>query len=148
MLSVVKIQCPHCGAHGQLLLPQVLSIVVGSCPECEGASVVFNGHILPLEKDIMENGSIEDVREHLMDTLTISLEDQVTDVLDQAADRAQKAARAADSNEPEKPAVSEKQAKKPHKFRQDHISEYECEVFMGKELVLLDNANYFHAVFG
>ena len=70
MLSLIEVQCPHCGARGQIMMPPVGAIIIGPCPQCNELVVVFCGHVLPLEKEIMETGEVEERREHLLHVLT------------------------------------------------------------------------------
>jgi len=81
MLSLIEVVCPHCGAHGQIVLPPVGTIIVGPCPECQGLVVVFCGHILPLDKSIMLDGTVQQKRDHLLAIFTEFLKDRIAQMI-------------------------------------------------------------------
>jgi len=144
MLSVIEVQCPHCGVRGQLMLPPVGALIVGPCPECDGLVVVFGGRVLPLDKDIMLNASFEEKRQHLMAVLTDFLEDRVVQLLNQVPD----AGEAPDAvAEIEGDGLAQADDESPAGGR-DAISASEKEAFVQIDLDLIDNPDYFRAIFG
>ncbi len=83
MLSMIQVNCPHCQAKGQVMVPPIGSLVVGPCPHCKGLLAVFCGSALPLDKDVFEYGSHEDRKEHLMSVLVSFLASRIEPVIDQ-----------------------------------------------------------------
>ena len=81
MLQLIEVQCPHCGAKGQIMVPPIGAMIIGPCPQCKEMVVVFCGQVLPLDKDIMQGGELEERREHLMTVLTDFLRDRVGKLL-------------------------------------------------------------------
>ena len=77
MLSLIEVTCPHCGARGQIMLPPLGAIIVGPCPECQGMVTVFCGRVLPLDRDIMVSGKPRQKRQHLMDVITLFVNERV-----------------------------------------------------------------------
>lgn len=77
MQSILNIVCPHCQAKGRVAAPPVGALVIGPCPKCNELVMVFSGKALPLEKDVIINGNAEDKRQHLMEVLTMFLDQQV-----------------------------------------------------------------------
>ena len=150
MLSLIEVTCPHCGAHGQIMLPPVGTIIVGPCPECQGLVVVFCGHVLALRKETMLHGSREEKREHMLAVLTDFLKDRINQMI------AEDAAQAGDASSedkadlleggnigivPAEPAGRNSQQAVP-------ITEQEFSTFANVELKLLDNGDYFRSIFG
>lgn len=148
MLSLIEVKCPHCGAHGQIMLPPVGTIIIGPCPECQGLVVVFCGHVLPLAKEIMVQGTISEKREHLVSVLTEFIRERVEFMIAEegATDDATTSDGAeAEDVEPAKRAVppDEKSARVVHA----PISDEEIRSFSRVELKLLDNSDYFKTIF-
>lgn len=142
MVSLISVQCPHCGAQGQILLPPVGSIIIGPCPECKELVAVFCGQVLPLDKHIMENADVDEKRSHLLEVLTDFLEDRVGKLMtDDGAipeDYEEYDGPEPDSEEPER--LASKQVAK-------EISQGEVDQFLDVDLKLLDNQAYFKSVF-
>ena len=146
MLSLIEVQCPHCGARGQIMVPPVGAIIIGPCPQCNELVVVFCGHVLPLDKETMENGTTEDRRDHLLQVLTEFLQERIVKLLsddlefeegefrDPASLESGSQAEAASSGEADEPQANP-------------ISQTEFERFTDVDLKLLDNKAYFKSVF-
>jgi len=131
MLSLIEVQCPHCGARGQIMVPPVGAIIIGPCPQCSELVVVFCGHVLALDKEIMENSSTENRREHLLSILTGFLQDRIAKLLSDD-----------EGNPVDTSGVEENQAAEV-----SPISQMELERFTDVDLKLLDNKAYFKSVF-
>jgi hypothetical protein len=86
MLSLIEVQCPHCGAQGQIMVPPIGSIIIGPCPQCKELVAVFCGQVLPLDKFIMESGSVEERHEHLVGILTDFLHERIGRMLTDEAE--------------------------------------------------------------
>ena len=163
MLSLIEVICPHCGAKGQIMLPPVGAIIVGPCPECKGLVVVFCGQVLALDNEVMLNGSIEEQRDHLMNVLTTFLQDRVVDLVSEQADPSGVSALSdsVDMTEDDgAPVQTPKHSPEAAHEQNDSelqevtrptgrgISDDEKRAFVDMELRLLDNKNYFRAIFG
>ncbi|HOZ49282.1 MAG TPA: hypothetical protein PLO37_25200 [Candidatus Hydrogenedentes bacterium] len=157
MLSLIEVKCPHCGARGQLMLPPLGSLIVGPCPECEELVVVFCGCVLPLEKEIMLHGDVEEKRDHLVQVLTGFIEDRVSQMLKNAleererteadeldeADEAERHEHEGDLEE-----IPEDIPELPSTPKNAVISRCEVDDFVRVDLNLIDNRDYFRAIFG
>lgn len=152
MLSLIEVTCPHCGARGQIMMPPLGSIIVGPCPQCEELVVVFCGRVLPLEKEVMTEGSLDEKHQHLMAVLVEFLEDRVEGLLRDvdkkggftgahrfAEDQAEPAA---ESDQP-----SQEPAAQPEDHADPSISDSEFDHFKQVDLKLLDNPAYFKSIF-
>lgn len=161
MLSLIEVTCPHCGAKGQIMLPPMGAIIVGPCPECKGLVVVFCGQVLPLDKEIMFKGSQEEQRDHLMSVVTDFLRDRVTALIAEEAEKEERreAPQASDhATEPKSDSTPEQTKAKhdaPKPKRREKaavpaipIGKEEVDRFVRVELNLIDNKDYFSAVFG
>jgi len=162
MLSLIEVQCPHCGARGQIMMPPVGAIIIGPCPQCSELVVVFCGHVLPLDKQIMESGVLEERREHLLSVLMEFLQDRIGKLMSEEAEAA--ASEASESEDA--PALTgetlsgEMESAVPSVGRAASlsdeskqsgaltpISQSEMERFATIDLKLLDNKAYFKSVF-
>ena len=142
MLSLIEVQCPHCGARGQIMIPPVGSIIIGPCPQCEELVVVFCGHVLPLDKQLMESGTVDDRRDHLLTALTGFLHERVHRLLlgeTLAEGELVEEGFIGPIDDPTEPS-SESAEQSP-------ITETEMERFTDVDLKLLDNTAYFRSVF-
>ncbi len=146
MLSLIEVKCPHCGAQGQIMLPPLGAIVVGPCPECQGMVAVFCGRVLPLDREVIFNGTADEKRDHLMDVLGRFIENRVERLFDGILNEAD-----APDGPPEDSAAAHghplgemspfgNSPKVP-------ISATEVDSFRNVDLKLIDNAEYFKAVF-
>ena len=143
VLSLIEVKCPHCGVRGQIILPPVGAIILGPCPHCEELVVVFCGQVLPLDKAIMIESPIEKKRDHLMGVLVEFLENRIDQII-KAPGGAEDAADDLD--------VSEADLLRPNDVGDNSrdaptISEDEVAQFVNVDLKLLDNGDYFKAVF-
>lgn len=147
MLSLLDVQCPHCGARGQIMVPPVGAIIIGPCPQCSELVTVFCGQVLPLEKSIMESGAVEERRDHLLDALTGFLRDRIDRLIandegggeDELSEPTFETE--ADAEDSSAAAQASSEASGP-------ISQNEFDQFMEVDLKLLDNKSYFNSVFG
>ncbi|MCC6143146.1 MAG: hypothetical protein IT368_04985 [Candidatus Hydrogenedentes bacterium] len=113
--------------------------------------VVFCGRVLPLDTDIMETGLLEEKKAHLLAVLNEFLDERLDKLFaeqelqaakDALAEQATEIGEPADPAEIETvaPAAPAPQGKRP-------ISETEFSDFVNVDLKLLDNKDYFKAVF-
>lgn len=140
MLSLVEVKCPHCGAQGQIILPPLGAIVIGPCPECDEMVVVFCGRAMPLDKDTMTSGTAEERQNHLMDVLTSFLEDR-TRRLFESFDAEDAVEDQPDGSTPLGKIIPHGEASKAL------ISQAELDSFRSVDLRLIDNDDYFKAIF-
>lgn len=133
MLTLIEVQCPHCGARGQIMVPPVGAIIIGPCPQCNELVVVFCGHVLALDKETMENGTTENRRDHLLEVLTEYLQDKIAKLI-------------GDPEEIELDQGDIEELGAPQKL-EDIISQVELERFTDVDLRLLDNKAYFNSIF-
>lgn len=132
------------------MLPPVGAIVVGPCPECKGLVVVFFGQVLPLDNDIMFKGSMEEQREHLMSVITPFIQERVEELVsDEAQTQDGPSSQEPDDNRAEPVSRGEETAGgKKAVVGHRAISNDDIETFLNMELKLLDNGDYFKAIFG
>ena len=156
MLSLIDVRCPHCGARGQLMLPPLGALIVGPCPECREFVVVFGGRVLPLDKDVMLGSSFDERREHLMAVLTSFLEERVVRLLEEASSKElpepdediEELDEILDEEEEMVEPLVEEPAPRMPETGKGTISAREVDSFVQVDLKLLDNQDYFKAVFG
>ena len=153
MLSMVDVQCPHCGAQGQIILPPLCSVIVGPCPQCHEFIVIFCGQVLPLEKDIMMSGTPEERRQHLLAAIMAFLEERLgkMDFEFRPPEEGAEALGVEGESDAEdemkplenlKPFIGGKE-----KTAKPLITQSEIDSFVKVDLHLLDNKEYFKAVF-
>lgn len=136
MLTLIEVQCPHCGARGQIMVPPVGAIIIGPCPQCNELVVVFCGHVLALDKETMKNGTTENRRDHLLEVLTEYLQDKIAKLI-------------GDPEEIELDQGDIEELGAPQKLEDIKrlISQVELERFTDVDLRLLDNKAYFNSIF-
>lgn len=158
MMSLIEVKCPHCGAQGQILMPPVGAIIVGPCPHCDGMVVVFSGRVFPLDSDIMQGGSLDDKKEHMLEILGGFLNERIERLLmeppltqanadsNNADDEAEVPEDStADAGSNTAPIVPERRS--PGRAPKIPISQDELDDFVRTDLQLIDNPEYFRAVF-
>lgn len=154
MLSLIEVKCPHCGAQGQIMLPPLGAIIVGPCPECKGMVVVFCGRVMPLDSDVMTDGTPQEKQDHLNDVLGQFLQERVKRLFsnqpaETEAEPEEAMAGQDDLGEHEDGSVAE--APGPIRLTPglaaDMISDEEFNTFINTDLKLIDNPKYFKAVF-
>ena len=146
MLSLVEVRCPHCGAKGQIVMPPLGAIIIGPCPKCDELLIVFCGQVLPLEKDIVMNGTPREKHEHLMSVLTDFLEDRVADLVRQTTPTQDEDDEDESFADRDLPGDATEIAELDRNI--ENISQPEIDQFKEVDLNLLDNQDYFKAVFG
>lgn len=129
------------------MLPPLGALIVGPCPNCNEMVVVFCGRALPLDKEVMLNGSDVEKHEHLRGVLIDFLESRIATVVEQfspdAADSLRDYSPEALSQNEELDPVREPQVEP----RPRQISDTEFEEFVQYDLPLLDNGDYFKTFF-
>ena len=152
MLSLIEVKCPHCAAQGQIMLPPLGAIIVGPCPECQGMDAIFSGRVLALDTELMNQGSTTEKRGHLLEVLGGFIRDRVDRLFDNQPEEA------------EGPEFMSGDFSESHDLDEDNhtatgridpygnnpssnITVEEIESFKNVDLRLLDNKEYFKAVF-
>lgn len=170
MMSLIEVKCPHCGTRGQIMLPPLGALVIGPCPECHEMVVVFCGRALALDRQTMTEGTQTERAEHLLGVLTTFLEKRVEQLLEQADEpseasedargpHAEPVARTPNDEDllddeddlpfpvldHEAPAPVSRE--EPRLTAMNRISQEEVDDFVHVDLKLLDNPDYFRAIF-
>lgn len=140
MINIIKVQCPHCGVEGQLVLPESDTLIVGPCPECNKTLVIFAGKALPLDTNLMAHASREEAYAHLYDVLNAFIRERLDVIFNPPVEEE-------DTSHGEEQESGES-SKKSKKSIHPTISVKEVNTFVKEELPLLDNNNYFKAIFG
>lgn len=150
MISLIDVTCPHCAAEGQIMLPPPGAIIIGPCPECQGAVAVFCGRALALDDETMHAGSAEEKRRHVGEVLGQFIHERVDHLF---------AAGAAEDPEPDglsadalefadEGAAADVEAPEGDPAApQTPITRQELDSFRSIDLRLLDNRDYFRAIF-
>jgi len=154
MLSLIEVKCPHCGAKGQIMVPPPGAIIVAPCPDCQELVVVFCGQVLALRKETMLNSSIREKREHLLSVLTDFLRQRVVEII--SDEEGTPIEKPVEKPVPEKAHAQEAEDDPPMAMqhwtkpvsKRLPISQEELEHFRHDELRLIDNPDYFKAIFG
>ncbi|MBI4831211.1 MAG: hypothetical protein HY801_06585 [Candidatus Lindowbacteria bacterium] len=145
MFPIIEVECPFCKATGQIMAPPLGSIVVGPCPRCGEMVLLYNGTVMPLDKNIMTDGTIEEKKQHLLETIVDMVAVKVDEVVE---------------NDDMKPEPKQKQAKKGKTIGKKRvspsvsdrtappISREDIRDFVSIDLHLIDSRSYFEKVFG
>jgi uncharacterized protein YbaR (Trm112 family) len=138
--------CPHCKSHRVVSsnVPRDV-VVVMSCPSCHELSVLFRKKMIPLDRKVLEKGSMDERKDHLAHVIAEFLEsgmlsfEEVTEKPDGESGFEPLDSIEADGglNLPEEEDAFEAP-----------ISQEEFDKFVRIDLKCLDNAAYFHRHFG
>lgn len=82
MLPVIEVQCPFCKAKGQIMTPPLGSIIVGPCPRCKETVLLFDGTVMALDKDIINSGTPEEKKQHLLETIIDVVAEKVEELVE------------------------------------------------------------------
>ncbi len=150
MLSLIEVTCPHCGAQGQIIMPPMDAVIVGPCPECLGMVMIFCGKALPLDNDIMRQGTADAKKQHLMDVISGFIRERVDRLVNGALE---------DEFNPESfPDPLSNEAQHDHQEARPQgsktialhspITPQEMDRFVKQELQRIDDRDYFKSIFG
>jgi len=127
------------------MTPPLGSIIVGPCPRCNEMVLLFDGTVMPLDKDIIANGTPEEKKQHLLETIV----DMAASKIDELIDSGELGNHNADergthrSNGPRSkrvtPSIQNKNA--------PYISREDVRDFKNIGLHLIDSKDYFDKVF-
>ena len=150
MISLIQIRCPHCGAKGKMMLPPTGLILIGPCPQCHELVAIFCGQALPLDTEIMKSGSTEEKEAHLLVVLTEFIESQIGEMVHQSFGAEENTDENLDppSVHSGTDADADWTAEEHEQAGDMSISAEEVLYFRDTELNLLDNPDYFRAIFG
>lgn len=134
--------CPHCKASHIVktrLHPDV--IVVMPCPACSELSVLFRGRAIPLNRTVLESGTLDERKTHLAEVIAEFLESGFS-LIDELRPREM-------SDEPPGRIGADEPAMEwDGEFADLHpISEEEFQKFVRVDLKCLDNSDYFYRHF-
>ena len=138
MLSLVEIECPHCEAKGQVLLPPLGTIIFGPCPSCNEIVALFAGSVIPLDKKVMTYGTSAEKREHLLEQLDEMLHEQLDQMFSDGFSDGEEQAQG--SNKEISPSIVKGIA--------SPISDQEAQDFCSIDLNLIDRKGFFDRIFG
>jgi hypothetical protein len=154
MLSLIEVKCPHCGAQGQIMLPPLGAIIVGPCPECQGMVAIFCGRVLPLDSEIMQKGEQDAKKEHLLKTIVTFIHERVDRLFGdkpEEVDPLVKSSSSSGSPEDETDDDDDDDAMERITLFGNAptapITQEEMESFLNVDLKLIDDQEYFKAVF-
>lgn len=142
MINIIKVQCPHCNISGQLMIPNMDTLIIGPCPECGNMVLIFAGKAIPLDKNVLAHASRDEAYTHIYN----ALEALIREKLDQLFALADTTA----ANQQQRAAATPPEAVSPQSrtIKTDRISSQEMKKFIEEELHLLDDADYFKTIFG
>ncbi len=145
MLPTIDIHCPHCGANGQVMAPPSGSVLIGSCPACDGMLAVFCGATLPLDRAILQTGAPEARFDHLMAVLGEHLEATVDQIVAQMVASGDMLGLDASQDDADLDADDGDEADELVDL--GPITPAEVQRFLKDELPRIDDRNYFQALF-
>jgi ribosomal protein S27E len=134
--------CPHCG-NRRIVFSKVPKdvVVVLPCPSCHQLVVLFRGQVIAVNREIIEEGSFEDKKNHIAEIIAKFLEAGVfrNEISGMDADEGPvgfDAGRFAGRDQPEQGS------------EEDPITQEEFDRFSKIELKRIDEASYFRKHFG
>jgi hypothetical protein len=126
------------------MTPPLGSMIVGPCPRCDETVLLFDGSVMPLDRDIIADGSSDEKKQHMLEVILDMAAGKIDELIDNdelgsgSADR--RSDLSGDSrSERLRPSVRDKDA--------PFISREEVSDFVNIDLRLIDSKNYFDKVF-
>lgn len=144
MFPVIEVQCPYCKATGQIMTPPLGSIIIGPCPRCNEMVLLFDGTIMPLDRDIITEGTAEEKKQHMLEAIVDMAASKIDDLIDsgelggEASGRPSGQATKSLATELS-PSVLDENA--------PYISREEVRDFVNIDLHLIDSKYYFDKIF-
>lgn len=129
------------------MLPPLGAIIVGPCPNCDELVVVFCGRVLPLNKEVMVNGTPEEKHEHLKSALVDFIDDRIRKVVEQLTPDVTEGLHDYTPEGDEVSAPEEAPADVAMMEEPKRISDQEVKTFLQFDLPQIDNRDYFRAIF-
>ncbi len=145
MFPVIEVQCPYCKATGQIMTPPLGSIIVGPCPRCNEMVLLFDGSVIPLDKDIVAGGTPEEKKQHLLEAIVDVTATKIDELID-SGDLGSKPngytpGRETTKSRPTQVTPSVRNEEAPY------ISRQEVRDFVNIDLHLIDSKDYFDKAF-
>ena len=131
------------------MLPPLGALIVGPCPNCNEFVMVFCGRVLPLQKEILLEGTPEEKQAHMMAVLTEFLDERVQKVVEQITPETAQGLHQFGSDGASAAATAEGgPAAEPNaEGAKPLISKEELDRFVRVDLPQLDNPSYFKDMF-
>ncbi len=145
MFPVIEVQCPYCKATGQIMTPPLGSIIVGPCPRCNEMVLLFDGSVIPLDKDIVTGGSPEEKKQHLLEAIVDVTATKIDELID-SGDLGNKPNGHTPVREAPK-SFSTEVAPSVRNEEAPYISRQEVSDFVNIDLHLIDSKDYFDKTF-
>lgn len=143
MFPIIEVECPFCKATGQIVAPPLGSIIVGPCPRCDEMVLLFNGAVMPLDKDIINGGTPDEKKQHLLETIVEMVAEKVDELVEAGEIGLESKKKSGKKSKPGKgnirPSVSNRKA--------PPISREDVRDFINIDLNLIDSKDYFDKVF-
>jgi hypothetical protein len=112
---------------------------------------IFCGRVLPLDRDIMRQGSLDEKKEHLLEVLGVFLHERIERLLTEqpAKKMLEGDDDGATADEEAAPAMhkGDEPKSRPYGKTPEQISQDEMDAFLRIDLQMIDNPEYFKAVF-
>jgi len=145
-MDFTPIKCPHCGAEGKTIMPPDSMTVLATCSACKELMALFMGRPIALDKQIINAGSFDQKINHVFERLSELLWDRVQQMFGGQAGRNQPPG----TNVPIPRSPTSMTPMAPHHpgAKVGPITDEEFASFKGDELRLIDQADYFRAIFG
>lgn len=137
---MIKITCPHCGATGSITPPPKEFIIIAPCPQCGELVVLFREQVVAVNREILEQGTFEQKKQHVSEIITTFLE---------AVGSLPPALFSEDGSISPIPEFEEKaDLQLSVDERPDNITKEEIKDFINIDLKLIDKREYFERAFG
>lgn len=127
---MTEVVCPHCGASKSIVAPPPELVVVAPCPKCGEWVLLFRKKAIAIDRNVLENGSLQEKKAHVADIVGTFLEPDIEAELG-------------------KPLVEETEQHQPEELpRAESIPQREIDDFINIDLHLIHKKNYFERLFG
>ena len=145
MFPVIEVECPYCKATGQIMTPPLGSIIVGPCPRCNELVLLFDGTVMPLDRDIIAEGTPEEKKQHLLEAIV----DMAAAKIDELIDSGELGTRNSGGQNAGRATTSDAKRVTPSIQNADapYISRQDVRDFINIDLHLIDSKDYFDKVF-
>jgi hypothetical protein len=126
------------------MTPPLGSVIVGPCPSCSETVLVYDGTVMPLDKEIIADGSAEEKKQHLLEAIVDMAAGKIDDMIENGDIGGESTEQSSESSKsPRKkklmPSVRDKKA--------PYISREDVSDFINIDLRLIDSKNYFDKAF-
>jgi hypothetical protein len=127
------------------MAPPLGSLIVGPCPRCNEMVLLFNGSVMPLDKDIISDGTAEEKKQHLLEAIVDMVALKVGELVDSEGLGLEQAEKPAKKN---RRAGKRKITPSVKKKKAPPISHEDVRDFVDIDLHLIDSKDYFEKIFG